>query len=515
MMMDEPTDLKPTRSQWLMLLAIIIVATILRFILIGGVQPHFDELWHLELSTGRGSAHYTLPMNVLIRDVPDVTSLTGTPPWYKIPASLDTVTHPPLYSILLRFWREMFGESVVVGRSFSAVLSILCVIVLFDATRQLHGSTIALWAALIFALAPTQIQTAQQIRNYTMLLLFALCAADMLLRIERHGISIRRIFLLALALLATLFTHYFAAPAVAAMGIYSLWRFRGRTRWLTLGTIVLACAIFFLTWYPTIRRQSQAFMDATGSNALHEDDAAPSTQALKRLSVEPIRLLFEPTPQFNTLLALAAAIYLIPWLLLRHRPELLFWTLWLFCVVGFAFALDVARTTRHLDQIRHTILAGAAVCALFPAMLAGQRPLLRNGLPALIALACLGPIGLAYSHFAENYEHLGSFLSDAKKTDEPIVFYSDPSTDWWSGVVFLGAAHYSGAFPRAIVRLDQPASPQVLEQLHHWPGFWLIWFAPTVDWQQILPGSQITSTQIEPYVASVAHVKWIDQATQP
>jgi hypothetical protein len=498
-----------------MLAGIVLVATILRFILIGGVQPHFDELWHLELSTARGSAHYTLPMNVLIHDVPDLTSLKGAPPWYEIPRSLATVTHPPLYSILLRFWRDIFGESVVVGRAFSAVLSILCVIVLFDATRQLHGATIGLWAALIFALAPTQVQTAQQIRNYTMLLLFALCAADVLLRIERNGASAGKIFLLALALLATLFTHYFAAPAVIAMGIYALWRLHGRTRWLALGTIVLACAIFFVTWFPMIRRQSQAFIDAAGNSALHEDDAAPKTQALKRLSVEPIRLLFEPTPQFSMLLALAATIYLIPWLLLRHRPELLFWTLWLFCVVGFAFALDVMRTTRHLEQIRHTILAGAAICVLFPAMLAGQRPLLRNGLPAVIALACLGPIGLAYSHFAENYQHFAGFLDDAKNSDEPIIFYSDPRIDWWSDVVFLGAAHYSSAFPHDIVRLDQPATPQLLQQLHHWRAFWLIWSLPPDDWQRILPGARLTSAQIEPYVATVAHMRWIDDSNNP
>ncbi|HMB96547.1 MAG TPA: hypothetical protein VKK61_10955, partial [Tepidisphaeraceae bacterium] len=34
----------------------------------------FDEEWHLELSTGRGSEHIDLPRDVLIPDAPDVTS---------------------------------------------------------------------------------------------------------------------------------------------------------------------------------------------------------------------------------------------------------------------------------------------------------------------------------------------------------------------------------------------------------------------------------------------------------
>jgi hypothetical protein len=238
-------------------------------------------------------------------------------------------------------------------------------------------------------------------------------------------------------------------------------------------------------------------------------------ETFKRLAVEPLRLLFEPTPQFSPILAMSAAIYLIPLLLLRSRPELLLWILLLDCVVGFAFVLDITRTTRHLEEIRHTILASLAICALIPAMLAAQRPLLRNALPALVALACLGPLALSYSHFAENYRRFGSYFAEAKNTDEPIVFSSEPKLDWWSDVMLLAASHYSGVFPRTVAMIDQPASPQLVAQLHHWREFWFVWETPPGELQNVLPGARIVSQQVEPYVASVARVRWTDATTEP
>ncbi|HMB96601.1 MAG TPA: hypothetical protein VKK61_11225, partial [Tepidisphaeraceae bacterium] len=267
-------------------------------------------------------------------------------------------------------------------------------------------------------------------------------------------------------------------------------------------------------WSPMIHRQSHAFVSATTSDQMRESSDFPMQEAFKRAAVEPIRLIFEPRPQFSPMIALSASIYFIPWLLIKRRPELLFWILWLSCAVGFALALDVAKGTRYLAEIRHTSLAGPAVYALLPAILAGQRPLLRNGLSALIALACLGPLGLAYSHFAENYQDLGHLFDGAKNTDEPIVFYSIPPLDWWSDVMLLGASHYSGVFPRTIVRLDEPASPQLLAQLHRWPSFWLVWELKESVLQKNLPGSQITWVRTEPYLAQVAHVRWIDDPTK-
>src|SRR5262245_53988228 len=96
----------PTTWVHLALLAVIVVlAGVLRFIHLGSVEAHFDEIWHLELSTGRGSAHMRVPASGALQPaVADFTSLRDAPPWYAIPTSLRDDTHPVLHYLLLRFW---------------------------------------------------------------------------------------------------------------------------------------------------------------------------------------------------------------------------------------------------------------------------------------------------------------------------------------------------------------------------------------------------------------------------
>src|SRR4051812_17657859 len=84
----------------LALLAIIIVVA-------GGVRFHdlvrqslfFDELWNVELATGRGSMHFELEPGKLYAasEAPRVTSLTDAPPAWTLWSNMRGVTHPPLY----------------------------------------------------------------------------------------------------------------------------------------------------------------------------------------------------------------------------------------------------------------------------------------------------------------------------------------------------------------------------------------------------------------------------------
>jgi uncharacterized membrane protein len=503
----------PTPAQWFMLLIIVVIGTILRFVFIEGVLPHFDELWHLELSTGRGSAHLTMARNIILPDSSSLTLLNGAPPWYKIPASLSTVTHPPLFPILLRFWRDVFGDSLATARSFAAILGILCILIFFDCVRLLEGSVIALWAALIFALASTQIQIAQEVRNYTLLLLCMLSAIDALLRIQQFGGSTARLITFFLALLAAMFSHYFAAPAIFALGIYALIRFRGRIRLKILGMMLLAAMFFFTTWSSMIWRQSEAISRAADPGSLGEMDSHPKILTVNRLLVEPMRLIFEPQPEFGFTSKLGAVLFVIPWLLLPWRPQLLLWALMLWCVVGFAFFLDLAHTTRHMEQLRHTILAGPAVYALLPAILAGQRPMLKNGLCAIIALACCGPLGLAYKNDTQDWRSVGVLMSHVGK-NEPIVFFGAGRVPFeWSGLMLLSASQYSGIFPHTIVRLDRTADASLLQQLHRWPRLWLV--MPSTDLDiTMLPGTKIIDSGSVPFIGSVIYLKWSDAPTR-
>ena len=60
--LPNPASDRPTRWQWLLLMLIVVLAIALRLLYLGRTEADFDELWHLELSTGRGSAHAQYPL---------------------------------------------------------------------------------------------------------------------------------------------------------------------------------------------------------------------------------------------------------------------------------------------------------------------------------------------------------------------------------------------------------------------------------------------------------------------
>src|SRR5689334_4775405 len=67
-----------------LLIGVLSLAAWLRFDRARADGLTFDEQWHMELSTGRGSPHLTLPTGQLIADAPPVTSLRGAPPIWAV-----------------------------------------------------------------------------------------------------------------------------------------------------------------------------------------------------------------------------------------------------------------------------------------------------------------------------------------------------------------------------------------------------------------------------------------------
>src|SRR5438067_7292528 len=226
-----------------LLLAICGIAALTRSAHINRYAYFFDEAWNDELSTGRGSLHIRLANDVLYDNVPKPTSLSGAPGWWHIWANMDHVTHPPLYIIVLRLWRDVFGESPIVSRACSATFSVLAILLLFDIARLLHGNAAALWACLIMALAGAQIELAQEVRPYAVLLVMSLGALSAMVRIEKLGPTTPRMIALCAFAAGMALTHYFAAPAAVALGVYALIRLRGRARRNAMIALLIAAAI--------------------------------------------------------------------------------------------------------------------------------------------------------------------------------------------------------------------------------------------------------------------------------
>jgi len=206
-----------------------------------------------------------------------------------------------------------------------------------------------------------------------------------------------------------------------------------------------------------------------------------------------------------------SVLFVLPWLLVHRRPGLLLWTIWFTCTVGFACAADLICSTRYLEEVRHTILAGPALCAILAGLMAAARPMIANAVPLMVSLACALALPMTYTRQNPRYSDIGRALADPGTAREPVVFYSDPDAPFWAEWLYLGAAHYSGTFPRPAAFVHGPISPALLADLKKSNHVWIVRGATSLSEEQIIPGTKTVSSRADPHLGSVARLQWSDR----
>ena len=83
--------------------------------------------------------------------------LARAPLWDLLTGQVRDLGNPPLHPVLLRLWSLAFGDGDVALRSFSAVVGVLTIPVLFVVARRLAGVEVALVATAILALSPVHV----------------------------------------------------------------------------------------------------------------------------------------------------------------------------------------------------------------------------------------------------------------------------------------------------------------------------------------------------------------------
>jgi uncharacterized membrane protein len=148
--------------------------------------------------------------------------------------------HPPLYYIVLKYWRALFGEGEAALRSLSALAGVLTVWFAYGMGRDLFRRRVGLIAAFLYAVMPFAVYYGQEARMYALLALCAAASTWALLRfsifdfvpdpIHRsdvrngdHGrFLIERVTLLVLYVIATaagLWTQYAYPFVMVAQGV--------------------------------------------------------------------------------------------------------------------------------------------------------------------------------------------------------------------------------------------------------------------------------------------------------
>lgn len=134
--------------------------------------------------------------------------------------AIDDAQHPPLYYILVRFWVQLFGNSVAVTRSLSALISLLVFPCLYWLCLELFESPLvgAIAIALI-AVSPFHVLYAQEAREYSLWTVTILLSSTALLRALRlNSLSAWGIYTVTLSL--SLYTFPFSVFVGIGYGIY-------------------------------------------------------------------------------------------------------------------------------------------------------------------------------------------------------------------------------------------------------------------------------------------------------
>lgn len=243
-------------KKYLPLLGVLLLGTLLRFYHNTDISLWHDEAFSaLLIRYGWGEMFYRIGLDV----------------------------HPPAYYVLLRLWSYGFGSGLLALRGFSVLFGVGTIWATWLLARAvLKNHTWALWAALLVAVNPFQVQYVTEARMYTMGAFFAVLGAYLLVTAQRDersyhqderlnmpnlpgDIALRRSYLVrylgfSACLGVMALTHYYLLFSAAALGAYGLWHhavhYRSNVRRYL--PFLVACALAlaaFVPWLPTFLYQ--------------------------------------------------------------------------------------------------------------------------------------------------------------------------------------------------------------------------------------------------------------------
>ncbi len=172
--------------------------------------------------------------------------------------------HPPLYYILLRIWSMILGHSLLSLRGFSILFGVLTVWAGYLLVKQAFKSEkVALFAALLIAINPFQIQYALEARMYTFGTFVVLLSSYFLLKALEQPTKKNWIWY-GVTVAAAAYTHYFLIFSMVAQALfwfiycvrtYKLSFFKTKEFLGGLGAYFLSL-LLYLPWLPSFIEQN-------------------------------------------------------------------------------------------------------------------------------------------------------------------------------------------------------------------------------------------------------------------
>lgn len=245
----------------------------------------------------------------------------------------------PLYFIATRFWVQLFGDSIAVTRSMSAVFSLLALPCMYWLCLELFESSLTAWLGVsLLAVSPFQIVYAQEARPYSLFVLVILLSGAALLRAMRLKTNSSWAIYAATVALG-FYSHLLFALVVLGHGIYVAISEKLRFKNTIIGYLLASIAGFitFFPWIIVYLQNAQNVSDKLGWQSL----PMPFSKLVINWVLNITRQFFDPGMYSD--LPRAASIVTIPiilisliivgssfYWLLTHYPR----RVWLFVAIS-------------------------------------------------------------------------------------------------------------------------------------------------------------------------------------
>ena len=222
----------PQRKLFILIISLLVLGIFFRF-----VNLDRKVYWHDEVYTSMRSSGYTgdelgeQVFNGSVVSIADLQKYQRLSPEKDLSDTVDALIkhpeHPPLYYLMVRFWMQLFGSSVAVTRSLSAVLSLLVFPSIYWFSLELFESSLVGWVAVaIFSVSPFHVLYAQEAREYSLWTVTILLSSASLLRAIRQTkhqdtkLPILSWGMYAVTLVLSFYTFLFSAFVAIGHGIY-------------------------------------------------------------------------------------------------------------------------------------------------------------------------------------------------------------------------------------------------------------------------------------------------------
>lgn len=179
---------------------------------------------------------------------------------------------PPFYHFLLHFWMYI-GKSEFILRSFSAIVGVLSIPMIYLVGKELFNEKVGLISALILATSPIHVYYSQITRHYALLVVLSLCSVYYFIKILNNAnVTKKTWFGFVSATLMIMYTHYYSFLIIIVENILVILSRRERSFYKNWIISQIALVALYLPWIPfmllSIVRRTDPFVGSQSNPSI-------------------------------------------------------------------------------------------------------------------------------------------------------------------------------------------------------------------------------------------------------